>query len=103
MKKLLHFQKTRDAVIAIAPQQASDPNLTPTKHAEAAASTGKCRSIFYTFLLRCVSQLLKDDNTDEKLLRFLRTTQGDVFTQMKELNLPTSPATVTLFMKSKAI
>jgi len=63
IKKLLHFQKTRDAVISIGQQNVSAPDQTPAKAPQAvddnaAEKTGKYRSIFYSFILRCVSQLL---------------------------------------------
>lgn len=91
LKKLLHVQKTRDAVVPIGsqPRAGQDPHQTPRKDGERAM---KYRSIFYSFLLRCVTQLLKDEPIaepaeaessavldkervqQEKLLRFLHTT-----------------------------
>ena len=80
LKKLLHFQKTRDAEISSGPAaQRADPNQTPSK----TDLKGKSRSVFYTFVLKCVSQILQPSArpgdvlsyySNENLLRFLRTT-----------------------------
>jgi len=100
LKKLLHFQKTRDAVIAFDAPKSSDPHETPKKDG---GDSGKCKSIFFCFILRCVSHLLKEDN-DDNLLRYLRTTKADIYTQMKEAKLPSGDkAIVSTFMKAKAV
>lgn len=104
LKRLLHVQKTRDAAVPIGTQQLveskdQDPHTTPQKQAERGS---KCRSIFYSFVLRCTSQLLKEGkdaasteaNTgydSEKLLQFLHTTRSDIATQMAtDCSLPPS-------------
>lgn len=87
--------------------------MTPQKQAERGP---KCRSIFYSFVLRCTSQLLKEGSTDastdsssiydsEKLLQFLHVTKGDIIKQMEtDCKLPASDKVLTLqYMRSKAV
>jgi hypothetical protein len=118
LKKLLHVQKTRDAAVPIGAQQLADnkdqdPHATPQKQAERGT---KYRSIFYSFVLRCTSQLLKggedgpnaESNSgydSEKLLQFLHTTRSDIATQMEaECGLPPSDKMLSVsFMRSKAV
>ena len=104
LKRLLHVQKTRDAAVPIGAQQQveskdQDPHTTPQKQAEPGS---KYRSIFYSFVLRCTSQLLKEGKDaqnaeanagydSEKLLQFLHTTRSDVASQMEaDCRLPPS-------------
>lgn len=88
----------------LAESKDQDPHTTPQKQAERGS---KCRSIFYSFVLRCTSQLLKEGKDDtnlynanteantgydsEKLLQFLHTTRSDIATQMEaDSRLPPS-------------
>lgn len=83
----------------LAESKDQDPHTTPQKQAERGS---KYRSIFYSFVLRCTSQLLKEGkdapNTEanagydsDKLLQFLHTTRSDVATQMEaDCRLPSA-------------
>ena len=84
--------------------------LSVGKLEDAEDKASKGRSIFYTFVLRCVSNIINhnDDSetySSEKLLRFLKTTQADVYQQMQhECKLESkNKEMVNIFMKSKAI
>jgi len=68
----MHFQKARDGVVGF-----DDKFDTPSKQEK---PNQKCRSIFYSFIEKCVSQILKDSDTfsNDQLVRFLKSTQADV-------------------------
>ena len=99
VKQLLISQKQRDGVVDV--DKAG--YLTPSK-SDLPDAKQKVRSIFYAFILRTVSSILKDTEnySVEQLLRFLRTTNPDLAEELEsEHKLPAEM--VSTYSKAKSI
>mmetsp|Transcript_18718 Transcript_18718/g.28702 ORF Transcript_18718/g.28702 Transcript_18718/m.28702 type:complete len:93 (+) Transcript_18718:3236-3514(+) len=92
---MLHFQKSRDSAVPFTVESPDDKFKTPRKDQ---AGPKKYRSVFFTFLLRCVQHLCSDSKEDVcgSLLGYLHTTMADVHKEMNEQGLDPSCKRLTL-------
>lgn len=104
IKKLLHFQKSRDAVISTNPQreQVVSNDQTPDKQ-PSTDPPSKVKSIFYSFVLKCVMTIVHQDQAIsqkeeiDKYLSYMKMTKADIYQWIKT-DLKTSEMSDTLLL-----